>query len=77
MNGSAGDIAGICDASGRIFGLMPHPERYLEWNRHPAWTRLAESVVGSDGPMTPGRVIFETAVGAVVAGAVSGAVGAG
>lgn len=65
VNGSEGDIAGICDASGRIFGLMPHPERYLEWNRHPAWTRMDASVVGSDGPMTPGRVIFETAVGAV------------
>lgn len=75
VNGSAGDIAGICDASGRIFGLMPHPERYLEWNRHPAWTRLAESVVGGDGPMTPGRVIFETAVRSVVSG-IAGAVGA-
>lgn len=77
VNGSAGDIAGICDASGRIFGLMPHPERYLDWNRHPAWTRLEESVAGDGGPRTPGRVMFETAVGAVVSGAVSGAVEAG
>ena len=38
-NGSDADIAGICDRTGRIFGLMPHPERYLtKWN-HPRWTR--------------------------------------
>jgi phosphoribosylformylglycinamidine synthase len=38
-NGSMGDIAGICDASGQVLGLMPHPERALfPWN-HPCWTR--------------------------------------
>jgi phosphoribosylformylglycinamidine synthase len=37
-NGSADDIAGICDESGLIFGLMPHPERYLESFQHPAGT---------------------------------------
>lgn len=38
-NGSDVDIAGICDVTGRIFGLMPHPERFLtRWN-HPRWTR--------------------------------------
>ena len=38
-NGSDADIAGICDKTGRIFGLMPHPERFLtKWN-HPRWTR--------------------------------------
>ena len=42
-NGSDADIAGICDTTGRIFGLMPHPERFLtKWN-HPRWTRLAET----------------------------------
>jgi phosphoribosylformylglycinamidine synthase len=35
------DIAGICDASGLVFGLMPHPERHLDATQHPAWTRLA------------------------------------
>src|SRR6185295_15353426 len=30
-NGSTDDIAGVCDVTGRIFGLMPHPERYLDW----------------------------------------------
>jgi len=38
-NGSMEDIAGICDPSGRIFGLMPHPERHVEPTQHPRWTR--------------------------------------
>jgi len=38
-SGSLGDIAGICDATGRIFALMPHPERYLLGTQHPRWTR--------------------------------------
>ncbi|MHC5068746.1 MAG: phosphoribosylformylglycinamidine synthase subunit PurQ, partial [Planctomycetota bacterium] len=40
FNGSDRGIAGICDPSGRVFGLMPHPERFLRWENHPAWTRL-------------------------------------
>jgi phosphoribosylformylglycinamidine synthase len=38
-NGSVDSIAGICDGSGRIFGLMPHPERFIRWTQHPRWTR--------------------------------------
>jgi len=38
-NGSDRSIAGICDSTGRIFGLMPHPERYLSKYNHPRWTR--------------------------------------
>ncbi len=38
-NGSQFGIAGICDPSGRIFGLMPHPEAYLHRTNHPRWTR--------------------------------------
>jgi phosphoribosylformylglycinamidine synthase I len=38
-NGSVRNIAGICDASGRIFALMPHPERFIRWTQHPRWTR--------------------------------------
>ncbi len=38
-NGSDADIAGICDTTGRIFGLMPHPERFLTKYNHPRWTR--------------------------------------
>lgn len=38
-NGAEMNVAGICDASGRIFGLMPHPERHLFPTNHPSWTR--------------------------------------
>ena len=41
-NGSIKDIAGICDPSGRIFGLMPHPEAYHHYTNHPDWTRERE-----------------------------------
>ena len=36
-NGSLNAIAGLCDPSGRIFGLMPHPEAYLYPENHPQW----------------------------------------
>ncbi len=39
-NGSIGDIAGISDSTGRILGLMPHPERHFLFTQHPFWTRL-------------------------------------
>lgn len=60
-NGSDADIAGICDATGRIFGLMPHPERFLtKWN-HPRWTRLTETqdTTSAEGD---GLAIFKNAV---------------
>lgn len=38
-NGSVDDIAGICDTTGRILGMMPHPERHLIGTQHPRWTR--------------------------------------
>jgi phosphoribosylformylglycinamidine synthase subunit PurQ / glutaminase len=38
-NGSALAIAGVCDPTGRIFGLMPHPERFVDRVHHPRWTR--------------------------------------
>jgi phosphoribosylformylglycinamidine synthase len=39
-NGSEGGVAGICDASGRVLGLMPHPERHVLPTQHPQWTRF-------------------------------------
>lgn len=45
-NGSTGNIAGICDETGRIFGLMPHPERHLEFLQHPGWTGLKKRKEG-------------------------------
>ena len=38
-NGSVNDIAGICDKTGRVFGLMPHPERHVFGYHHPRWNR--------------------------------------
>lgn len=38
-NGSADSIAALCDPSGRIFGLMPHPEAFVHYTQHPRWTR--------------------------------------
>jgi len=38
-NGSQGNVAGVCDASGRVLGLMPHPERHVLPTHHPQWTR--------------------------------------
>jgi phosphoribosylformylglycinamidine synthase len=43
-NGSLMDIAGICDPTGRIFGLMPHPEAYHHYTNHPDWTRQKEAL---------------------------------
>ncbi|MFN7685526.1 MAG: phosphoribosylformylglycinamidine synthase subunit PurQ [Oligoflexia bacterium] len=37
-NGSEERIAGLCDPSGRIFGLMPHPENFVRWTQYPEWT---------------------------------------
>jgi len=47
-NGSLENIAGICDETGRVFGLMPHPEAYLYRTNHPRWTRekLVEEGMG-------------------------------
>jgi len=38
-NGAIRAIAGICDETGRLFGLMPHPEAFLHYTNHPRWTR--------------------------------------
>jgi phosphoribosylformylglycinamidine synthase len=41
-NGSEDNIAGLTDATGRVLGLMPHPERNIHLTHHPLWTRLAK-----------------------------------
>ncbi|RJP29659.1 MAG: phosphoribosylformylglycinamidine synthase I [Candidatus Omnitrophota bacterium] len=49
-NGSIENIAGICDETGRIFGLMPHPERHIDLLQHPrSWTENAAGVKEGDG----------------------------
>ncbi|MBI3098912.1 MAG: phosphoribosylformylglycinamidine synthase I [Planctomycetes bacterium] len=55
-NGSEDDIAGICDPTGRILGMMPHPERHIEQTQHPRWTREGARKAGD------GLVLFETMV---------------
>lgn len=55
-NGSAKNIAGICDDSGRIFGLMPHPEDHVIMTQHPRWTRETPEKFGN------GMQIFNNAV---------------
>jgi phosphoribosylformylglycinamidine synthase I len=55
-NGSDDDIAGICDPSGRIFGLMPHPEAFLDGTNHPRWTREGLAAEGQ------GLKIFQNGV---------------
>lgn len=39
-NGSINAIAGICDPTGRILGMMPHPEKFNHITNHPNWRRL-------------------------------------
>ncbi len=55
-NGSAGNIAGLSDPTGRVLGLMPHPERYVHETQHPTWTRRREQ------PTPDGRRLFDNAV---------------
>lgn len=55
-NGSVNNIAGICDDSGRIFAIMPHPERHIRPTQHPQWTRLGAKDHGD------GFRIFQNAV---------------
>lgn len=53
-NGSALAIAGLTDPSGRVLGLMPHPEAFHHVTNHPGWTRGEQAV--------PGTVLFANAV---------------
>jgi phosphoribosylformylglycinamidine synthase subunit PurQ / glutaminase len=39
-NGSPGGVAAVCDPTGRVMGMMPHPEAFLHKTNHPRWTRL-------------------------------------
>ena len=65
-NGSMDDIAGICDPTGRVFGLMPHPEAYNHPTNHPDWPRVKvtdrSAWEAEAGRSTPGIRIFRNAV---------------
>ncbi len=54
-NGSVDSIAGLTDQTGRVLGLMPHPERFVRPTQHPRWSRLKE-------PLSDGMTIFSNAV---------------
>ena len=54
-NGATDSIAALTDSTGRVLGLMPHPERFIHRSQHPHWTRLQN---GSADGMT----IFNNAV---------------
>lgn len=56
-NGAIDAIAGICDTSGRIFGLMPHPEAFTHPSNHPKWTRLEKLPDKGEG-----MAIFDNAI---------------
>jgi phosphoribosylformylglycinamidine synthase I len=43
-NGSVDSIAGLTDSTGRVLGLMPHPERFIRRTQHPHWSRLGEDL---------------------------------
>jgi phosphoribosylformylglycinamidine synthase I len=63
-NGSAEAVAGICDPSGRIFGLMPHPEAASAFYHHPDWTKRKQSLLRAGNVPSPegdGHHIFKNA----------------
>jgi phosphoribosylformylglycinamidine synthase len=55
-NGSMADVAGVMDESGRVLGLMPHPERHVRPTQHPRWTREPAEAPGA------GLRVFHNAV---------------
>ena len=55
-NGSVDSIAGLTDTTGRVLGLMPHPERFVRPTQHPHWSRL------KDKQQADGMSIFANAV---------------
>jgi len=63
-NGSVDSIAGLTDTTGRVLGLMPHPERFVRPTHHPRWTRLKDlsAVSLADKVDADGTTIFNNAV---------------
>jgi len=55
-NGSVANVAAICDDTGRVCGLMPHPERHIDPTQHPRWTRGPLPAAGD------GLRVFQNAV---------------
>ena len=64
-NGSAGGVAGVCDPTGRLFGLMPHPDAFLYPFQHPQWSRRRHE--GDTPDEGQGLAIFRNGVDAAAA----------
>jgi len=64
-NGSPGAVAGVCDPSGRLFGLMPHPDAFIYPFQHPLWSR--RRLTDDAGVEGGGLVIFRNGVDAAAA----------
>lgn len=65
-NGSLNDIAGVTDPTGRILGIMPHPEAALYFTNPPNWTKKKEKLKKQNKEIPergPGRKVFENTVG--------------
>lgn len=60
-NGSKLDIAGISDSSGRIFGIMPHPEAFVHPLQEPGWVGKRRAGKMANGGA--GLTIFKNVVG--------------
>jgi len=62
-NGSVDSIAGLTDSTGRVLGLMPHPERFVRLTQHPHWSRIrGTSDKGRGTKDGDGMTIFNNAV---------------
>lgn len=64
-NGSMNAVAGVCDQTGRIFGMMPHPEACAFFENHPRWTRIREERLRRGLPLPregEGLQVFRNAV---------------
>ena len=64
-NGSLNDIAGICDPTGRILGMMAHPEAALFFTQLPNWTRIKEERIRKGEPLPlygPGYKLFQNVI---------------
>jgi phosphoribosylformylglycinamidine synthase len=74
-NGSPGAVAGVCDPSGRLFGLMPHPDAFIYPHQHPLWSR--RRLLGHRTEEPDGLRIFRNGVDAAAAATVRGSLPAG
>lgn len=59
-NGAMEDIAGVCDPSGRIFALMPHPERFNSFTNEEGWELKKEKLIREQATKSPNSIILPT-----------------